>query len=50
MCLGCTSGGRKVLGAKINADPGAESSAGWWMEETGKHTPQGGGEEWTVSH
>lgn len=30
--------GRKELGAKINADPGAESSAGWWMEETEKHT------------
>ena len=30
--------GRKELRAKINADPAAESSAGWWMEETEKHT------------
>lgn len=31
-------GEEKEVGAKIHADPGAGSSAGWWMEETEKHT------------
>lgn len=36
--LGMHKWERKELGAKMNADAGAVSCAGWWTEETEKHT------------